>query len=40
MLLCDLRGCVHVSSFSQQEAGHLGVSFLSCQMHRADSLLG
>ncbi len=37
--MCDLGGCVDVSSFAEQQAGHLSVSFLGCQVQRADSLL-
>lgn len=36
----DLRGCVDVRSFVQQQAGHLGVAFLGRQVERADPLLG
>lgn len=38
--LTDLGGLVGVSSLAQQQAGHLGVSFLGRQVQRADSLLG
>lgn len=38
--VCDLGGCVGVSSFAQQQAGHLGVSLLGRQVQRADPLLG
>lgn len=36
----DLRGCIDVSSFVQQQARHLGVAFLGCQVEGADALLG
>lgn len=32
LLVCDLCGCVDVSSFVQQQARHLSVSFLGCQV--------
>lgn len=38
--VCDLGGCVDVSSLSEQQARHLGVALLRCEVQRADPLLG
>lgn len=36
----DLSGCIDVSSLVQQQASHLSVAFLGCQVEGADTLLG
>lgn len=36
----DLGGCVDVSSLSEQQARHLSMALLRCQVQRADPLLG
>lgn len=37
---CDLGGRVDVGSFSEQQARHLSMALLRCQVQGADPLLG